>query len=868
MQVQQVPVRRRRRRRELTLAFVASLVPILVFVWVVTAYQKNRASMCGFATENRGDPQRVTYVTPDTPAEAAGLQVGDVIVALNGKDLTDALDSEWVVEPHQQVTLRVQRGTQTVELNMRAGIPVSLSEIAVQCLLLLAYLGAGILALVLRPGFAWAKLCFCFCWLVALEMSVILRTGIGWQIVAAYLLNGAQLAVELHLVGNLPEPQRWLQPRWVVPFLYALGSVVALLLAAVQLQTALGFGPNIPKWVGDPIRDFVYFGWAIAIPALLALAAFRSPDQRGRRLARLILAGVLPWSLFVIAMDVFYWFAAGLPPIFETLQSAVLLCYPAAIFAAVYIESTARGTIVSGLMRRIEDLDSYKEISSALADALTDAFHPLLIGTYHRAASSDALELDYCTQGEWQSPRRLPVGKDLLRAIGSYDRVFDFPEDFRLALDEAGSCMLDELGVRLVAPLRGKADRAAGLLLLGRNRSGEPYCEQDVRLVDELAGSLGLVYENLALRGDRDRSRRRQAEVLARLDEREFNLVKECPNCGRCFDAESEACSIDGAELEARMPVERVIGRRYRLDRLIGRGGMGAVYAAADLRLRRLVAVKILLPSLFGDVTALLRFEREGQIAARLDHPGIVTVHDFGVTEAGGAFLVMEELDGETLASVLRAVGRLRPAIAATWFDQICTALEHAHGAGVVHRDLKPGNIFVAREADQGTRIVLLDFGLARVHEQTMRTSIGLTTPGTVLGTFAYMAPEQLAGEVADERSDIFSLGLIIVEALTGRNPLAQMKVQQILEHFDPSWFRLPAENESDGAVQRILSCCLLRDPRERYQCVRDLREELIPALGGLKDDPPARGKSLTRDSTAMDGGLDSTIDVPGRPDP
>jgi serine/threonine protein kinase len=194
---------------------------------------------------------------------------------------------------------------------------------------------------------------------------------------------------------------------------------------------------------------------------------------------------------------------------------------------------------------------------------------------------------------------------------------------------------LTNLGVRLIGPIAGTRDQLVGVLLLGERKSEEPYSPTDRRLLQGLATQIGLVYENQQLQERIRRDADVRRDVLARLDERSISLLKECPACGLCFDFASERCEHDGSELALTMPIERTLDGKYRLHRALGRGGFGAVYEAADLRLQRQVAVKVMMGSLFGDQIALRRFEREARAAAKIDHPNITRVHDYGTVGSG-----------------------------------------------------------------------------------------------------------------------------------------------------------------------------------------------------------------------------------------
>jgi eukaryotic-like serine/threonine-protein kinase len=207
---------------------------------------------------------------------------------------------------------------------------------------------------------------------------------------------------------------------------------------------------------------------------------------------------------------------------------------------------------------------------------------------------------------------------------------------------------------------------------------------------------------------------------------------------------------------------------------------MGAVYEATDLRINRQVAIKILSGAKFGNREALSRFEREAQTAGKLNHPNIVTVFDYGVLSTEGAFLVMELVRGETLSEVLRREGKLDSETVSTWFGQVLDGVETAHKAGIIHRDLKPDNIFVESKDGQPVRLCILDFGLARFNEHQFAESV--TMPGTVMGTLGYMAPEQLRGEKADERSDLFATGVMIYECMHGERPFVGGTYMEIMQ--------------------------------------------------------------------------------------
>lgn len=279
----------------------------------------------------------------------------------------------------------------------------------------------------------------------------------------------------------------------------------------------------------------------------------------------------------------------------------------------------------------------------------------------------------------------------------------------------------------------------------------------------------------------------------------------------------------------------------YRVVAPLGAGGMGEVYRARDERLERDVAVKVLPASVAGDPDRLARFEREARALAHLSHPSILSIFDFG-KEGETSYAVTELLEGETLRERLdheRPPWRKSVEVAAAVAD----GLASAHGAGIVHRDLKPENIFLTRDG----RVKVLDFGLARVEAAldgsrgTLSIKPATTTPGAVLGTVGYMAPEQVRGEPADARSDIFALGCVLYEMLTGRRAFqrdtAAETMTAILKDPVPE-VALPASGLS-SEFDRIIGHCLEKSPAERFQSASDLSF----SLGELAKQAPAPGK-------------------------
>jgi eukaryotic-like serine/threonine-protein kinase len=324
----------------------------------------------------------------------------------------------------------------------------------------------------------------------------------------------------------------------------------------------------------------------------------------------------------------------------------------------------------------------------------------------------------------------------------------------------------------------------------------------------------------LAAASDADDSLKREVESLLEHDSRPV-LIDE--------PMLAAAAAVLGADSPDHQP-GAMLGP-YRIDLLLGAGGMGQVYRATDTRLNRIVALKILPRELADNAQFRARFEREAHAIAALTHPHICTVHDIGQHD-GVDFLVMEYLEGETLAA---RIGRGPIAVdqALSFASEIADALAAAHRGGIIHRDLKPSNIFLNRGG-----VKLLDFGLAKpvvpgagdgAVFTAPTTPQGLTAEGTILGTLQYMAPEQLEGKPADARTDIFAYGAVVYEMLTGRKAFegkSQASLIGAIMHAEPPAIRVE-QPLTPPALDRAIKTCLAKDPDDRWQSARDVWREL-----------------------------------------
>src|SRR5258705_577406 len=266
--------------------------------------------------------------------------------------------------------------------------------------------------------------------------------------------------------------------------------------------------------------------------------------------------------------------------------------------------------------------------------------------------------------------------------------------------------------------------------------------------------------------------------------------------------------SSDAATSEVEMiSPGTMLGQRYRLEERIASGGMGDVWRCVDDVLGRTVAVKLLLPSLLEEPGFTERFRGEARTMATINHPGVVDIYDYGSDPATGAYLVMEYVDGDALSRTLARVGRLTPARTMALVAQAADALHAAHQTGVVHRDVKPGNLLVR---PNGT-LVLTDFGIAR--------SLGaaqLTAAGSVLGTATYISPEQAMGEQATRLSDIYALGVVAYQCLAGRRPFeGENPLEIAMRHVREVPPPLPPDIPL--AVRQIVDKAMAKDPAQRW---------------------------------------------------
>jgi len=556
---------------------------------------------------------------------------------------------------------------------------------------------------------------------------------------------------------------------------------------------------------------------ALALPLLLlALAFARHPDRSVGEL--LALNGGTNVALLVLA--------------------ALALRYRAPLMSRIdrhfFREAYQRDQVFVSLAEAVGRADDIPALARLLSTQLDLALHPTRVLALTRrssgAAASGALDVVFASDG-----RSGPASVEALGRASSELQDVDGVAELRTlaVLSVETRALLERLGVALVVPVRGPNEGLVGVLLLGEKRSEEPYTRDDRRLLDTAAAQTGVVWENLMLRQVLVREQAVRRQLASRLDEGAREVVMECSTCGRCYDGDVARCEADGHTLAPSLPGSRLLDGKYRLERVVGRGGMGSVYQATDTRLERTVAVKVLLGSMFDESVARQRFAREARASARIDHPNVVGVYDFGELD-GGAYLVLEYLRGETLRQRLDRDGPLDGALLDRVLAGLFEGVAAAHAHGVVHRDLKPENVFLScaegASVDDPASVVakVLDFGLAIGRDVELTEGGRLTRTGTAVGTLAYMSPEQLLGEPVDERTDIHALGIIVLEALTGSldagGPFFARADAVLAE-------RLGDDSERAREIARAVRRAVHERREERHPSVSALRTDLLEAM-------------------------------------
>jgi serine/threonine protein kinase len=285
------------------------------------------------------------------------------------------------------------------------------------------------------------------------------------------------------------------------------------------------------------------------------------------------------------------------------------------------------------------------------------------------------------------------------------------------------------------------------------------------------------------------------------------------------------------------LSMESCFKGKYCFLETLGSGGMGIIYKARQMMLNKLVAIKMVRRQL-ASPDAFMRFLFEGRASAMLTHPYIIRVHDFGTTDAGRPYLVMDFVDGKTLSELFTSEGRLSIGRFLQLFSQVCEAMSHAHDKGVLHRDIKPTNIMVVNNHLGQEEIRVMDFGIAKLIGNSDSPIESMTKFGTAIGSPLYMSPEQAHGSMVDARSDIYSLGCVMYEALSGNPPFrGKTNVLTLFKHLNEnpapiSIMSVPADVES--RITAMIFCMINKNPDLRYQSMADLDAEITAIIALL----------------------------------
>ncbi len=358
--------------------------------------------------------------------------------------------------------------------------------------------------------------------------------------------------------------------------------------------------------------------------------------------------------------------------------------------------------------------------------------------------------------------------------------------------------------------------------------------------------------------------------------------MKVCPSCGHRGD--ESVCPNDAFPMvdestfskpgEEEALVGQVFGERYKVDALIGKGGMGWVFRATHLVMQQTVALKVMRRELASDMVMVKRFYQEARACSRLKHHHSIKVHDFGVSEDGNAYLAMEYLDGRPLSDVMVEQSPFPAERACRILAQACKSLEEAHSIGLVHRDLKPANIFLVDMMGETDYVKVLDFGIAKIVEGD-KAKESLTGTGAIVGTPCYMSPEQARGAELDGRSDLYSVGIMLYELLTRELPFeadsaTDLLVKRLVEDPRPIADAAPEGVEIPAAVAALVTDLLDRYPDNRPATATDVRARLED-LAGMQRSPRPTDVTVhdrARASTVPTGPATVPRTPPAEPDP
>lgn len=322
------------------------------------------------------------------------------------------------------------------------------------------------------------------------------------------------------------------------------------------------------------------------------------------------------------------------------------------------------------------------------------------------------------------------------------------------------------------------------------------------------------------------------------------SLRKACIICHKEYSGELSTCPVDNIALTVlEVPRDPLVGTlfcdRFQITEVLGGGGMGMVYRATHLMMQRSVAIKILHTKMVGNADALKRFKVEAHAASNFSHPNILNVHDFGVSNQGQPYMVMDYLDGINLTALLDAEKQIPVTRAINMFLQMSSALAHAHSKDIIHRDVKPSNIMLVEFEGRREFVKLVDFGIAKVLNPSTPEAENLTRTGEVFGSPLYMSPEQCQGKKLDSRADIYSLGAVMYRVVSGKpifesSDALETMFRQVSE-MPASFSKVCPELQIPERLEAVIFKCLAKDREHRYQSMLELKDDLELTLAEIK---------------------------------
>jgi tRNA A-37 threonylcarbamoyl transferase component Bud32 len=617
------------------------------------------------------------------------------------------------------------------------------------------------------------------------------------------------------------------------------GSVVGWVAAATFLAFIVTLGGRVTAaFFSTPLPFMVLFLF-LAFPLSFAYAILRHRVfdlgvivRRGLQytLARGVLLTAVPVLGLVLLTDLLL---HGQQPLLEILRARGWIYVVLSGLAAMayvqrqsWLEALDRRffrerydaqRLLREVVEEVRESRSFERVAPRVVARIEAALHPEFAGLLVRGrGEANYRSLAMAPAGH--AFPALPAESKLVSLVRLLGKPLEMPQTgsswLGQQLPHEETEFLGRARIELLVPIATAADRTEAMLVLGAKRSEEPYSREDQDLLVAIASSLALLLEKPS------------GAPAARTD-----IFEECPQCGACYDSGTNQCTQEGARL---VPVilPRLLEGRYRLERRLGRGGMGTVYAASDTALERGVAVKVIREDLVGSAEAAERFRQEGRVAASFAHPNVVTIYDFGVIDRNRAFLVMELLEGATLREALRPQKCFAPGEVLSILRDVCAALEAAHHRQLVHRDLKPENIFLVR-GERGDIAKVLDFGIAKFLSTTTQQRTADTAPGALLGTPRYMSPEQWLGQQPQPAWDLWAVAVVAYEMLTGAHPFGAKSPAEWLRAGPAARF-IPVTahvTQAPQVWQELFERTFAYDPTRRPQSAQTLFSELQSAL-------------------------------------